>query len=503
MVERAREILGSVGFNATPLDWDWGLIPDVDYLNYADDHAGVSGDDLAARGQRFWYRQAPVLLERLFIVHPDLIPTTAWGDPPLYFSGEVRLALDPVGRLVSLEAMSSERPGVAGPAPDMDWTPLFRAAGLDPAAWIPDPPQWSPWFFADRRVAWIPRTPGADALQRVEAGSAQGKPVGFQLIYPWTMPSRDLASRRSLSERTGNLVSVLILTSVIIMSALIARKNLRLDRADRRGAARLAAFVAAALFIVWLIDEHHVPSIWELYLFVLAVGWALFVAALLGTFYLALEPYVRRTWPATIMSWSRVMAGNLRDPLVARDTLIGVAFGGATSVVNIAGCLVVNAFSGHLPRLLTSPRPYFGAVHALSELASTLVVSIFLALVFLFILFVMRRVLRWEWAAIAGGALLLSLPSAFGGASHLVGLPFIVTIQALTFVMLARVGLVATIVALFTTSLVYVFPLSIPPTGWTAGVGPIGVVAVAVLAAVAFRISTADARKGRAPDMAR
>ena len=206
------------------------------------------------------------------------------------------------------------------------------------------------------------------------------------------MPSRDLASRRTPGERAGNLVSVLILTSIIIMSALIARKNLRLDRADRRGAARLAAFTAAALFIVWLIDEHHVPSIWELYLFVLAVGWALFVAALLGTFYLALEPYVRRTWPATIMSWSRVTAGTWRDPLVARDTLIGIAFGGATSVVNVAGCLVVKAVSGQLPRLVTSTRPYLGAVHAVSEFAATVVVSTFLALVFLFILFVMRPV---------------------------------------------------------------------------------------------------------------
>jgi hypothetical protein len=50
-------------------------------------------------------------------------------------------------------------------------------------------------------------------------------------------------------------------------------------------------------------------------------------------------------------------------------------------------------------------------------------------------------------------------------------------------------------VALFTTNLVYVFPLTIPPTGWTAGVGLIGVLAVTALAVAAFRVATVDARK--------
>ena len=43
--------------------------------------------------------------------------------------------------------------------------------------------------------------------------------------------------------------------------------------------------------------------------------------------YLAVEPFVRRRWPQTIVSWSRILGGKLRDPLVGGDILIGVAFG--------------------------------------------------------------------------------------------------------------------------------------------------------------------------------
>ena len=38
--------------------------------------------------------------------------------------------------------------------------------------------------------------------------------------------------------------------------------------------------------------------------------------------YLALEPYVRRTWPVILITWSRLVSGQLRDPLVGRDLLV-------------------------------------------------------------------------------------------------------------------------------------------------------------------------------------
>ncbi len=53
--------------------------------------------------------------------------------------------------------------------------------------------------------------------------------------------------------------------------------------------------------------------------------------AALTLLYLALEPYVRKFWPTTVISWSRLLSGKLLDPQVGRDVLIGTLAG--TSVV--------------------------------------------------------------------------------------------------------------------------------------------------------------------------
>jgi len=56
--------------------------------------------------------------------------------------------------------------------------------------------------------------------------------------------------------------------------------------------------------------------------------------------YLALEPIVRRRWPDSIISWSRLLAGRLRDPLVGRDILIGCLAG----VLLAAGLMAIHLF---------------------------------------------------------------------------------------------------------------------------------------------------------------
>ena len=53
----------------------------------------------------------------------------------------------------------------------------------------------------------------------------------------------------------------------------------------------------------------------------------LYEGVMLWMLYLALEPYVRKRWPETIISWTRVLAGRFRDPLVGRDILLGCLLG--------------------------------------------------------------------------------------------------------------------------------------------------------------------------------
>jgi hypothetical protein len=50
-------------------------------------------------------------------------------------------------------------------------------------------------------------------------------------------------------------------------------------------------------------------------------------AAMVWILYMAIEPYVRRRWSAILVAWTRLLSGEFRDPLVARDIHIGRAFG--------------------------------------------------------------------------------------------------------------------------------------------------------------------------------
>jgi len=46
--------------------------------------------------------------------------------------------------------------------------------------------------------------------------------------------------------------------------------------------------------------------------FIMGVEIAAFVSFAMWLFYIALEPYVRRLWPKTLVSWHRLLAGRFR-----------------------------------------------------------------------------------------------------------------------------------------------------------------------------------------------
>ena len=104
---------------------------------------------------------------------------------------------------------------------------------------------------------------------------------------------------------------------------LIARHNLRLGRVDARGALWLGSFIFIVFLAMWALRAHHIASLDEIDLFIIAMAWGLLVAGLVALLYLALEPYVRRKQPQTLISWSRLLSGKVRDPLVGHDLLVG------------------------------------------------------------------------------------------------------------------------------------------------------------------------------------
>jgi hypothetical protein len=271
---------------------------------------------------------------------------------------------------------------------------------------------------------------------------------------------------------------------MLVVGALLARRNLRLKRGDRQGAFRLAAFVFGALAVAWFFGAHHVPSLAEFVLLSEFLGWGLLWSCFLWVLYIALEPYVRRRWPATLVSWSRLLAGGFRDPLVGRDVLAGCLWGACVAVLNGLSWFV-SSWLGHASlRPLSGPDwQFLGARSIIADISNNSVFALFLSLAILFVLFLLRALLRKEWVASLVWVLFLTAFFSVGTDSVPVTLVENLIVQGVTVFLLRRLGLLWLVVAIFFNGLLSRFPLATQPSSWYAG---ISLAAILLMAAMAF-----------------
>ena len=131
----------------------------------------------------------------------------------------------------------------------------------------------------------------------------------------------------------GSIFASTFMLCVLILAVFLAWRNVRLGRGDTRGASRVAVFGLFIGMIAWLCAESHVPTPHEAGSFLEGLSQAFSSAAQAWIFYVALEPYVRRRWPQIMITWSRLLGGRVRDPLVGGHLLIGVASGAAMFTV--------------------------------------------------------------------------------------------------------------------------------------------------------------------------
>ena len=94
----------------------------------------------------------------------------------------------------------------------------------------------------------------------------------------------------------------------MFVAALLARRNVKLGRGDRRGAFRAATAVFALFIGAWLLGNNHVGmfSIEVERFFAADRREALFQAAVLWLTYLGVEPYMRRFSADALIGWSRL-----------------------------------------------------------------------------------------------------------------------------------------------------------------------------------------------------
>jgi serine/threonine-protein kinase len=492
LAERARDILQSVGYSEQPADTAMGFYEGKEFLRYIAEHdkSKTRWDNLETGAFVFWYRGSPRPLAAGNMFSDAPISGSVWTfDPPLDVSGMTLVRLNPLGRLTQFVAVPPQVETSGDAVSPPDWARLFSAAGLDPSKWPPAQPLWTPPVYSDGRAAWTgslaerPNIP-----MRIEAAAYRGKPVYFELFGPWTRPERMQPYQPTTGERAFLVIFIVLLLSLLVVGAMLARRNLRLGRGDRRGASRLAAFVFTAWG--WLFGAHHVPNFAELGLFFEFLFWGLGWSCLIWVLYIALEPYVRRRWPATLVSWSRLLAGGFRDPLVGRDILAGCFLAPFSAAVQ-GPVWFVFAWLGYPP-----PQPYsgpqsvfLGARTIVAGRALALIEALFFWLAALFVLVLLRALLRKEWAAAVAWVLLFTVFSAAGSQfapDVLVG--NLIFFSLAVFVMI-RFGLLALVANFMVFSVLENFPLTTQGSAWYAGISLTGILLIATMALYGFYTS--------------
>jgi hypothetical protein len=496
LAERAREILQSVGYSEPPVDTAIGFYEGNEFLHYiaANDKSKTRWNYLETGAFVFWYRGSPRPLaaqSSFFFTNLPIVGLVWTDDPPLNVSGMTLVNLNPLGRLTQFIAIPPQVEKSAGAAHSPNWAPLFSAAGLDPAKWQPTQPTWTPPIYSDARAAWTGSLPERPNLpMRIEAATYRGEPVYFHLIGPWTRPERMQPYQLTAGERVGQMILVVSSFSLLVVGAMLARRNLRLGRGDRRGASRLAAVFFAAWAVAWVFGAHHVPNFDEVWLFLTFLSFGLAWSCWFWVLYIALEPYVRRRWPATLVSWSRLLAGGFRDPLVGRDVLFGCLFSAFTTALSRLGWFFP-AWLGFPPtQPLSGPQWQLLGVHTIiADIAITWSAALGAPLAILFVLFLLRALLRKEWAAAVAFVLFFTVFGAAGSPSAPVALVTGLIVNGLAVFMLIRCGLLALVAAFVFGEFLEFFPLTTQGSSWYAGISLAGILLMATMASYGFYTS--------------
>ncbi len=435
----------------------------------------------------FWYRQSNSAMTGLAF-HDDLLTPgmVQWDDPPPVESGMVRIVVDSFGRLLYFERIPEQKQAPAkDPSAPPDWNAVFSAAGLDPSQFQTAAPQWNSLASSDTRKAWTGVWPGTGRPLRVEAASLGNRPVFFSVIEPWTEPDR--------TPRPGSIESIwmeailaFIAITVCLGAGILARHNLSQNRGDRRGAWRLAFFFASVQMALWLARAHFGASFGTFGILLVALCTSIFYGVVIWTLYIALEPYVRRHWPQTLISWSSVLIGKFRDPVVGRDVLIGVFCGAITTAVSGLADLWLRRLGPASPdRYVTDT--LLGVRSTLAYCLSTLPHGIREALLFFFLIFLFRVLLRNQWLAAAAFALLFASLN-FLSPNHPVlnGVLSLVVLGGFAFLVL-RWGLLSLAVAILVTAILGGARVSTNPSAWYFGNGWLMLAVVVALGGWAFR----------------
>jgi serine/threonine-protein kinase len=451
------------------------------------------------RPYAFWYRESPL---PLVPVHP--YGNIRFADPPRSIAGMASVVSDDEGRLRILEIVPPQHDTSPANAATPDYSPLFEAAGLRVADFAPVRPEWNPLLSSESRSAWTGRYAGQEEVVRVEAGAYRGRPIYFQVLDSFDRPTREARhDPKPVSKVAAEWAYVVLMLSMLLVPPFVARRNLRRGVGDRRGAWRLGFAVFLLQLASWALRTEAWGSVFKSEMsLVVQLGLALVLGALTALIYLALEPYVRRLWPRSLISWTRLLMGRFGDPRVGRDVLIGAVAGVVVTLAQRLEWLVPWAL-GVAPRI-----PYGVAEATLGSGGKALAMAAapgFLLgpLMVLFVLTTPTLLLRRKRLALAVSMLILVLMAAPWVAQSSSGMALasalveVVLVYAVLVGTLLRFGLLALAAAFFFFEILQHWPLTFDGGAWYFDTSLMGMAILAVVATLAVIVARGGANVWR------
>lgn len=497
LADRARDLARQFGAVGRPADEAWWFAREYDYLRYRALHEPspkrireLATDEPGPMS--FFYRQSPEFMVPLKAYlgpfgQGGLVSST---DPPNDVPGMVVLNLNGQGRLRAFRAVPPDQDEPTRTvAKVLDWAQVFREADLDFARFVPAQPRWVPPAAYDSRAAWQGTSVRQPELPlHVTAAAYRGKLVYFGVFGPWERPGAPSATRLFGFAVRGLLV--VLLFTLLVAGVMLARRNIRLGRGDRRGALRISAYLFATSMIAWLLRAHHVPDVQaEWRLLASDLGAALLGAAFVWLSYVALEPYFRRRWPDLLISWNRLLGGRFRDPLVGRDVLVGTLAGAAIAML----LHLSNALPAWLDAPGMTPVPpnmlvMKGGREAASFFFDHLSDMTFSAIGVMSLFLLLNLILRKKWlAAVALG--LVNFVVSLGGENFSIEVPFAFLQAAVLVFVVLRFGLLSLAVLQFVSPVLQAAPITVDFSQWYAGRSLFVLLVLVGIALYGFRVA--------------